>query len=129
MTLRPYPIRSNDARESVNVRANPHVLSLQGAVANAMLPWIWILPCQPLELDIKEPTWFFINLNYESATAVSATTGKLTMHVPKKEICKGPHALLKPNDLGNQTNLSNVSYSRPGDVAGAMSIDDISTAS
>lgn len=91
-------------------------------------PWIWILLCQPMELDIKEPTWFFMNVNNESATAVGATTGKLITHVPKKEICMGPHAPLKPADLGNQTELYNVSYSNLSGAA-AMSFDDISTAS
>ena len=40
-------------------------------------PWIWILLCEPMDLASAEPTWFFMNVNNQSATAVGATTGKL----------------------------------------------------
>ena len=81
-----------------------------------------------MELDFEERTWFFMDVNNQSATAVGATTGKLITHVPKEEICMGPHFPLRPTNLGNQSELSNVSESNLR-VAGAMSFGEISTAS
>ena len=91
-------------------------------------PWIWILLCEPMDLASAEPTWFFMNVNNQSATAVGATTGKLIRHVPRKEICTGSHSPQPPADPGNRSGLYNASYPKLRG-AGAMSFGELSTAS
>ena len=59
--------------------------------AGDMGPWTWILLCQPNDLNITEPTWFFRTTNAREATAVGATTGTVIKNVAAKEICVGPY--------------------------------------
>ena len=59
--------------------------------AGDMGPWIWIVLCQPHELNITEPTWFFMATNAKDATAVGATTATVIRNVAPEKICVGPY--------------------------------------
>ena len=59
--------------------------------AGDMGPWVWILLCVPGELNITEPTWFFMPTKGQFVTAVGATTERVRRYVRATKICLGLH--------------------------------------